>query len=118
MAETFPDIALHRTDQVSDPVIALASRLAEELAAAWRSGQRRSGGEMLARHPELGGRPEAALRVIYEEICQRQEAGESVKTVEVLGRYPQWQAELAVMLDCHRLLDGPRPSADLFPKVG
>ncbi len=118
MAETFSDLALNQTDQVSDPLIALAARLAKELADSWGRGQRLSAESMLARHPEVNSRPEAALRVIYEEICQRQEAGETVKTVEVLGKYPQWQAELAVMLDCHRLLDTPRAASGLFPKVG
>src|SRR5262249_12737906 len=118
MGDTYSDIALHKTDQVSDPLIALAARLAEELAPSWRNGRPRSADEIIALHPELSRRPDAALRVIYEEICQRQEAGETVKTVEVLGRYPQWQAELAVLLDCHRLLDGPRALPGSFPKVG
>lgn len=117
MAEPISSYALPPTDQVSDPIAILAGQIAEQLAEAWKVGQRTRADEFLAQHPELSDRPEAAIRVIYEEICQRQEAGETVPTVEILGRFPQWQAELAVLLDCHRLLE-PQSDAPAMPKVG
>src|SRR5262249_14520773 len=38
-------------------------------------------------------------------------------TAEVLSRFPQWHAELAVLLDCHRLLEPPA-AAPSMPKPG
>src|SRR5262249_25424956 len=67
---------------------ALASRLVEEMAASWRNGDRRSAEIFLARHSELVREPDAALRLIYEEICLRQEAGEEVSIDEITRRFP------------------------------
>src|SRR6516225_2133405 len=117
MAEPPASFTLPPTDEISDPVAILAGQVAESLAAAWRHGRRAMADEFLASYPELSCRPEAAMRVIYEEICQRQEAGETVPTLEVLGRFPQWHAELAVLLDCHRLLE-PQAKTPALPKLG
>src|SRR5207244_4231001 len=51
----------------------LVERLAEEMADAWRRGQRPLAEAYLARHPELADRSEAVLRLVYEEVCLRQE---------------------------------------------
>ena len=80
----------------------LVSRQVEAMVAAWRRGERPTAEQFLARHPELG--TEAALRLIYEEVCLRQEAGLEVDPAELVGRFPQWKAELEVLLDCHRLM--------------
>ncbi len=48
----------------------------DEMVAAWRRGERPLAEEFLARHPELG--EDAAIRLIYEEVCLRQEAGLAV----------------------------------------
>src|SRR4051794_19137838 len=76
---------------------ALADRLVEEMAACWREGRCATAEEFLARHPALAAHPEAAVRLIYEEVCLRQEAGQAVRTVEVVRRFPRWQAELQVL---------------------
>ena len=44
------------------------------MAAAWRRGERPRAEEFLARHPEFDD--EDAVRLIYEEVCLRQEGGE------------------------------------------
>ena len=93
----------------------LATEQVEAMVAAWRRGERPLAEEFLARHPELGD--EAAIRLIYEEVCLRQEAGLEVDPAEILGRFPQWRAKLEILLDCHRLMEPPRSPA-AFPDEG
>jgi tetratricopeptide (TPR) repeat protein len=97
---------------------ALVPRLAEELSAAWRQGRRVCAEEFLTRHPELLASPQAAAQLIYEEICQREEAGEEHAAAEVVARFPQWREELALLLDAHRLLQRPELAGPVFPEVG
>jgi serine/threonine protein kinase/Flp pilus assembly protein TadD len=99
------------------PLDELTERLAAELAAAWRRGERLSAEAFLNRHPELHDDREAAVRLVYEEVCLRQEHGEDVSRSEVLRRYPLFQTELTVLLDCDRLLQG-RLSDLRFPEAG
>ena len=47
---------------------------------------------------------EAAIRLIYEEVCLRRDAGQEVGTAEVVRRFPQWKEELEVLLGCDRML--------------
>src|SRR5438270_8835417 len=86
-----------------NPLMEQAARLADALAAGWRRGDCRPAEELLADHPALRAHPRAALRVIYEEVCQRQELGQDVSLTELRQRFPEWAEELAVVLDCHRL---------------
>ena len=51
----------------------------------------------------VAGDREAAVSVIYEEICLREEQGEGMPSVEVMGRFPEFRTELEVLLGCHRL---------------
>ncbi|HEX5271365.1 MAG TPA: hypothetical protein VFW33_12790, partial [Gemmataceae bacterium] len=96
-----------------DPV----DRLATEMAAAWRRGERPPAETWLRRHPELLGRPEDAVRLVYEEVCLRREYGEEVAAEELVRRFPAWSAELAVLLDCDRLMRSGM-AAPAFPAVG
>jgi serine/threonine protein kinase/Tfp pilus assembly protein PilF len=96
---------------------ALAVRLAGEMAERWRRGEQPPAEEYLTRHPPLREQPEAALLLIYEEICLRQELGQEVTPGELVSRFPHWQAQLEVLFDCHRLLQLGR-SAPVFPEVG
>jgi serine/threonine protein kinase/Flp pilus assembly protein TadD len=95
----------------------LVDRLAAEMAAAWRRGERVPAETFLARHPELLDAPEDTVRLVYEEVCLRQEGGESVAADELSRRFPHWAGELAVLLDCHRLMRSRLPPP-LFPAVG
>ncbi len=91
------------------------SRQVEAMAAAWSRGEHVSANELLARHPELG--EEAAIRLIYEEVCLRRESGQEVGTTEVVNRFPRWKDELEVLLGCDRMLR-PFSRVSLFPAAG
>jgi tetratricopeptide (TPR) repeat protein len=93
------------------------ARLVEQLADAWRRGEPLAVEDLLARHPELRDHTEVCVRLVYEELCLRQESGEQVASQEILDRFPEWQAELEVLLQCHGLLD-VLPAAPAFPVVG
>jgi tetratricopeptide (TPR) repeat protein len=91
--------------------------LAQRLAASWQRGVCCQAEDLLAEHSVVARNPRAAMRVIYEEVCQRQERGQDVALAELRERFPQWQDELAVILDCHRLLD-LAPAGARFPDIG
>jgi serine/threonine protein kinase/Flp pilus assembly protein TadD len=99
------------------PADALAGRLAEELAESWRRGEPRLAEEFLAQHPTLHANPRAALRLVYEEVCLRQEFGQELSREEMLARFPQWAGELQVLLECHRLFESAEREP-LFPGAG
>jgi serine/threonine protein kinase/Flp pilus assembly protein TadD len=94
----------------------LVDRLAAEMTAAWRRGERPPAEPYLDGHPELLGHPEEAVRLVYEEVCLRQEFGPEVTAEELSRRFPRWADELAVLLDCHRLVQS-RLASPLFPAV-
>jgi serine/threonine protein kinase len=93
----------------------LATQPVEEMVADWRRGAPTQAEDVLARYPELDD--EAAIRLIYEEACLRQEAGMPVDPAEIARRFPRWYDELIVLLDCQRLIDAG-PARIVFPKVG
>jgi serine/threonine protein kinase/Flp pilus assembly protein TadD len=102
---------------VTPPPTDLGDGLAAEMAAAWARGERLPAEHFLERHPGLLDLPEATVRLIYEEVCLRQERGEAVTAEEMAQRFPRWASELAAMLDCHRLVQahlGPPQ----FPAAG
>jgi eukaryotic-like serine/threonine-protein kinase len=100
-----------------DPVMRQATGLAQQLATHWRRGLCCRAEELLADHPAVLNHPRAAVRVIYEEVFQRQERGQEVDLAELSERFPQWRDQLAVVLDCHRLL-GLAPRGPRFPEIG
>jgi serine/threonine protein kinase/Tfp pilus assembly protein PilF len=93
------------------------AQLVEEMIAAWQCKERPGAEQFLARHPELSNRPECALRLIYEEICQRHEAGLEVVTEEVIQRFPQYRAELEILLASDAFILNSH-SAPALPKAG
>jgi serine/threonine protein kinase/Flp pilus assembly protein TadD len=103
--------------EIDDPIMAQAAAVAERLAASWRRGVCWRAEEVLAEHPALAARPRAAVRVIYEEVCQRQERGDEPALAELQQRFPQWQDELAIVLNCHRIMD-IAPLGPQFPALG
>ncbi len=95
----------------------LVDRLAEDLGRRWRAGERPAVEEYLDLHPGLRARPEAAVELIYEELCLRREFGEDADLSEVLRRFPQWHERLRIVLACHHLLEGATEAAR-FPAPG
>jgi serine/threonine protein kinase len=93
------------------------TRLVEEFAAAWQRGERPPAEAFFERHPLLTTQSEAAIRVVYEEVCFRQGEGQEVRLSELVRRFPQWQSELEVLLDCDRLL-GAVQGPPVLPEVG
>ena len=91
------------------------SREVRALASAWSRGERVCAEDLLARHPGLGD--EAAIRLIYEEVCLRRESGDDIATTEVVNRFPHWKDELEVLLGCDRMLR-PLTRVSLFPSPG
>jgi serine/threonine protein kinase/Tfp pilus assembly protein PilF len=82
---------------------------------AWAVGARVKADDLLAGHPGID--TESALRLIFEEVSLRREAGLEVDTTEVVGRYPQWRGELRALFDCERLLRPSGPVVEL-PEIG
>ena len=69
-----------------------------EFQASWVTGGSPRAEAYFDRYPELGELPEASLRLIYEEVCQRGSRGETVELGELIVRFPQWQTELRSLL--------------------
>src|SRR5262245_60567688 len=100
----------------NNPVEALTAPLVEELNDSWQRGERLRTEDLLARHPQIAEQAEVVVRIVYEEVCLREEAGEQIDVAEVVRRFPEWQDTLEVLLDCHGLMR-PAPGA-VFPEVG
>src|SRR5260370_958341 len=81
---------------------ALAERLAEEMAVCWRQGERPTALEYLSRYQELQENTGAALKLICEEICLRQDYGQEKDTGDVVGPFPQWRSQVEALLDNYR----------------
>ncbi|HUY88834.1 MAG TPA: tetratricopeptide repeat protein [Pirellulales bacterium] len=92
-------------------------RLLEEFERRWSSGEKPTVEEYLERHPELNERPETVIELLYEELCQRRQAGEAVSDESLYARFPQWRSQLELLLDCQRLLEDGA-GLTTFPSVG
>ncbi|MBV9556718.1 MAG: hypothetical protein JO254_06530, partial [Pseudolabrys sp.] len=102
---SFSGLALTQAIRLSNGSAARrGSDLAGEMAARWRAGEPPLAEEFFARVPELERDPEAAVALIVEEICLRQEHGEKIVSTELMRRFPQWQSQLEVLLDCQRFV--------------
>jgi serine/threonine protein kinase len=88
-----------------------------EMRERWKSGERPLAEEFLARQPSLLHQPEAALELIYEEICLRDERGEQPAADDLVRRFPQWEPQLRLLLECHQKVELPCHSPR-FPNPG
>lgn len=90
--------------------------LCREMAQQWQSGQFVPAEDYLK---QLGQAPHAedAVRLIYEEICLRQDRGEELDYSQWEARFPEYAEQLGVLLECHQLFRD-RPSQPRFPAVG
>jgi serine/threonine protein kinase len=94
-----------RSREAESPAEALAATLADAMASAWERGERTRAEDLLARHPEVADCPEAAVRLIYEEVLLRRELGDEPSPAELRERFPRWHDELAMLLACDRLVN-------------
>jgi serine/threonine protein kinase/lipoprotein NlpI len=104
---TSPARILNLLEGSPDPrlteALALAERLAEDMALRWRQGERPRVEDYLDHHPELWQVPEAALELISEEISLGQEHGE-LPAQGYEGRFPQWRGQVRALVDWHQVL--------------
>src|SRR5260370_16794827 len=77
---------------------ALAERLAEEMACCWRQGERPTALEYLSRYQELQENTGAALKLICEEICLRQDYGQEKEAGDAIGHFPHSQSHITTTL--------------------
>ncbi|MEX2114940.1 MAG: protein kinase [Pirellulales bacterium] len=89
----------------------------QEMARDWEAGDRTGAEAWLQRYPHLAEHAEAAVRIVYEEVCLREERGETVDSAEMQRRFPQWAEALRMLLDCHQFVQEELPSPS-FPSEG
>lgn len=94
-----------------------ADTLLEEMGRRWQAGERPVVEEFIARHPELQDQADTAVELIYEEICLRQKYRAEQPSSEIYRRFPQWRAQLELLLRCHRLIE-PDREEPAFPVAG
>lgn len=114
--DDFGGSTIRRISQLAQPRLGLVDKLASEMAEAWRRGERPLAEDYLRSHVELAQDPEAAVELIYEEICLRQETGEKADPTAIFHRFPQYERELQAVLACHALV--APPLGPKWPKVG
>lgn len=90
---------------------------ADEMVSRWRRGERPMVEEFLARDAELAERPEAVFELLAEELVLRSEHDMPTTAEELGERFPQWKAQVAALIDCHREL-APHLLPIVFPEVG
>jgi serine/threonine protein kinase len=106
------------TTSVSRPrQTTLVDRLVDEMSSAWRRGERPQAEDYFETHPELLDHVADAVRLVYEEVCLRRESGQEVTAEDLSLRFPNWAEELALVLDCHRLMES-QLTPPSFPEVG
>jgi serine/threonine protein kinase/Flp pilus assembly protein TadD len=104
-------------DVDATPAGRLAEQLARQMAESWSSGRRCGADQVLADHPELYEHPDAVVRLIYEEMCQRDGLGEELSAKDFQARFPAFQTELDVLLKCHELVR-PARRDPVLPQPG
>ncbi|HEX3152048.1 MAG TPA: serine/threonine-protein kinase [Gemmataceae bacterium] len=109
-----PTVEAHAPKTDRDTVTVVDSLVAD-LVARWQAGDRPLVESLLDRRPELWDNPEVALELIAEELVLRSEFGEPTTAVELKGRFPQWAAQVEVLLDCQATL-GPQLTPPRFPE--
>lgn len=103
------------SSDTSQADVSAVDPLVADMVARWRTGERPPAEDYLDRS-DLWDHPEAALELIAEELVLRAEFGEPVTEADLARRFPRWQAQVQVLLDCQRAL-GP-PAAPRFPAPG
>jgi tetratricopeptide (TPR) repeat protein len=95
----------------------VVDHLVSDLVERWGKGERPLAESYLDKQPELWERPDVGLELIAEELVLRAEHGEPLSDEDLLQRFPRWQAQVRVLLECQRTL-GPQLVAPRFPNAG
>jgi tetratricopeptide (TPR) repeat protein len=101
----------------NDVLTALVERLADDMARRWDEGECPRTEVYLAQHPELQRQPEAALELLYEEVCLSREHGRPVSAADLALRFPKWREKLAILCGFDELLAGDS-AVPTFPTAG
>ncbi len=82
-----------------------------ELERRVHAGVHRASESVLADNPDLAGREEFALELIYTEFVTLDELGQRPDPAELYERFPTWQDRLRRLLRVHELLGDELPGA-------
>jgi serine/threonine protein kinase/tetratricopeptide (TPR) repeat protein len=114
MSQPLPDtLILRRPHHGSDS--SAVERLAEDMIACWRKGERPLTEHYLEQFPHLQQSAEVVLELLAEELALREEYREPVSLSVFTRRFPQWPAQIQALIECQRTL-GPRIAS--IPKPG
>jgi serine/threonine protein kinase/tetratricopeptide (TPR) repeat protein len=101
-------MSLPSSSNVSTDASAEAEGIAQQMAEAWREGDRRPAETYLERlDPDAPAADQ--VRVIYEEYCLRLEMGLPAEAPDFRRRFPRVTADLDLLFGCHALI---------YPEVG
>lgn len=79
-------------------------RVANEIIAAWKSGEAVDARAALAEHPQLAQLKSIVIDLAYEEYCLRTEQGESIAASQFCEQFSDYSRSLREHLDLHRLV--------------
>jgi serine/threonine protein kinase/Flp pilus assembly protein TadD len=87
------------------------------MALCWRQGERPTAEDFLTRYEELKADTEAALKIVCEEICLREDYGQEKEARDLPNRFPQWRSQVEALLEGYRRSRQDRSSPG-FPAAG
>jgi serine/threonine protein kinase len=96
---------------VSHSSLPITQLLAEQ-RQRWARGDCVSVETLLQQHPALGNDTDALLDLIYQEICLREERGETARRNDYLGRFPHLATPLNAQFDVHQVIQSGSAFAD------
>jgi serine/threonine protein kinase len=70
----------------------------------WREGETPDVQGLLADHPEFRGDKRVLLDLLYEEVCLREERGDSPRVEEYIEEFPEYTASLRRLFETHEIL--------------
>ncbi len=115
MSVSVPDTVVlrYRREQKSDN--SLVERLADNMIASWRKGERTLTEHFLEQFPHLRQSADAVLELVAEELALREEHDEPVSLSVLVKRFPQFPDQLKALIECQRTLGIHSPR---HPAVG
>ena len=106
-----------KTDAARGEHRQLLESLIADMTRDWREGKRPLAEDYFNRHPWLWNHPQAAIELIYEEVCLRSQYQDTACWEQIVERFPQWKDQLQLLLECHHIV-GTLAGPPRFPVVG